>query len=237
MNFLMYFAIAWIAPWVMVVPAAPHGYVNDEAEVISSAGEAALNRYLSDYERQSGHQIFVVTLSTLDGQEIADVSYQIAQTWKIGQKGKDDGILLVVAPHERRARIEVGKGLEGLMTDLQSQRIQRTTMVPQFKRGNFEQGIRACVQGLVATLSQDPQQVKLQEAQYQPLDFWGWVKLIIFLLVIVGGGGFLWLTGLLSGGRYMGRSSGGRGIGGGWGGGFGGGGGGSFGGGGSSSDW
>ena len=104
-------------------------YVTDTAGVLSPAELTDLNNRLGDYERKSTHQIFVLVTASLEGEPIEDVGYQLIQTWKPGQKGKDNGVVLVIATGERRIRIETGKGVGGDLTDLQANDIIRRRIV------------------------------------------------------------------------------------------------------------
>ena len=123
------------------------GRVVDQAQLLSTPTNAALTHQLAAYEAQSGNQLVVATVPSLRGHEIEEYSYQLGRAWGIGQKGKNNGVLLLVAPKERRVRIEVGYGLEGALTDAQSSRIIQSVVLPRFKQGAMEQGI---LDGVVA---------------------------------------------------------------------------------------
>ena len=99
------------------------GAVNDTANLLSKGERDALEARLAAHRKAHGHEVVVFTLATLGGESIEDVSYGAFNTWKVGRKGKDDGVLLVIATGERRTRIETGKGVGGEITDLQSKRI------------------------------------------------------------------------------------------------------------------
>ena len=116
-------------------------HVLDRAEVLSAQSRTGLERTLSDYERETGHQVVVHTTPSLEGLEIEEYSIRIAEAWKVGQKGLDNGVILTVAPRERDVRIEVGYGLEGVMPDAIAFRIIRDHILPQFRAGDFEAGI------------------------------------------------------------------------------------------------
>ena len=105
-------------------------YVTDTASVLSAAELADLDNRLGDYERKTGNQIFVLVTPSLQGEPIEDVGYQLIQTWRPGQKGKDNGVVLIIATGERRIRIETGKGVGGDLTDLQSNDIIRRRIAP-----------------------------------------------------------------------------------------------------------
>jgi uncharacterized protein len=128
------------------------GRVVDEANILSPAVEQDISRMSERHEKATGDQIVVLTLPSLEGESIEGYATRVFEAWKLGQKGKDNGVLVIVAPNDRKMRIEVGYGLEGTLTDAAAARIIREVMTPQFKGGNFEAGIQngvtAIVQGL-----------------------------------------------------------------------------------------
>lgn len=128
------------------------GRVVDEAHVLSPSGAQSLDQMLADYERGTTNQVVVVTLASLQGTSIEDYGYQLGRHWQIGQKGKDNGALLIVAPGERQVRIEVGYGLEPLLTDAASSTIVQGVILPRFREGNIEQGILDGAQAVLSVL-------------------------------------------------------------------------------------
>ncbi|HXC94003.1 MAG TPA: TPM domain-containing protein, partial [Geobacteraceae bacterium] len=128
---------------------ALRGHVNDYAAMLSPERAAALEQQLSDFERSDSTQIVVLTIPTLGGESIEEFSIKVAEAWKIGQKGVDNGVILLVAKAERKVRIEVGRGLEGKLTDLVSGRIIRADIAPKFKTGDFDGGIVAGANALI----------------------------------------------------------------------------------------
>jgi uncharacterized protein len=237
------------------------GRVVDAANLLSPADEAELTQKSEALEKASSRQLVVATVPDLQGYPIEDYGYQLGRKWGIGEKGANNGIILLVAPNERRVRIEVGYGLEPIITDALSWQIINGTVLPRFKADDYPGGIKAGADALIAQLGAPPEVAEkkaLEAAQQQQqqataqrqsgggglasmstLIFWG----IVFLFVI--------LPMLRGGGRRRGRRYGRRGGvfiwgpgfgggGGGWGGGgdgfggFGGGGGGGFSGGGGS---
>lgn len=126
------------------------GRVNDYASLLSPGATARLERQLADFERAETTQIVVLTIPSLEGDDIAQFAIKVADAWKIGQKGKDNGVLLILARDERRVRIEVGMGLQGVLTDLTAGRIIRERMRPLLKGGDFDGGIGAGVEGIMA---------------------------------------------------------------------------------------
>lgn len=250
---LMALTILLIAlPALAAAPTFPPltGRVVDDANVLSPATEAALTAKLEGLETTSGHQLVVVTLPSLQGLEIEDYGYQLGRAWKIGSADKDDGALLIVAPNERKVRIEVGYGLEGVMTDALSSVIIQSAILPKFKAGDMEGGIVAGTDALVQQLGLPEDQARANAVAATekasahrdgpPIGFI--IFLVVFWIIIASlrgrrrGGLAGALPWIILGGMGGG---GGRHDGGGWGGGGGGfsGGGGSFGGGGSSGSW
>jgi uncharacterized protein len=138
------------SPALALEPPALHGYVNDYAGMLSPAMSASLEQQLRGFEQSDSTQIVVLTVPTLDGENLEEFSIKVAEAWKIGQKGVDNGVILLVAKAEHKVRIEVGRGLEGKLTDLVSGRIIRSAIAPQFKAGNFDGGISAGVAALMA---------------------------------------------------------------------------------------
>lgn len=239
----------WLALCLLLCATALHaapdfpaltGRVVDEANLMSRKQAHQLAQQLAVFEKRSGVQLVVVSIDTLAGDTIEEYGYQLGRHWGIGQKGKNNGVLLIIAQDERKVRIEVGYGLEGALPDAIAANIIQTRILPAFKRGDMVAGILAGSQGIMQALA----------GEYQPVDNTSkadkqggpWLFILVVIAMIVlhnlrGGGG--------PGGRrraaYMaggfGASSfGGRTGGGGGGGGFSGGGG-SFGGGGASGGW
>lgn len=230
----------------------PNGtHVVDQAGILSPDTEAKLNDELTALQERTQHQVVVATVSSLQGLEIEDYGYQLGRTWKIGREKEDDGVVLLVAPNERKVRIEVGYGLEPVLTDALSSVIVNQVILPKFKAGDFDGGVSAGTGEIVKQLDLPEDQAKAVAAKAKteksdgppPLAF----LILVFVLFVV----FASLSGRRRRGGLgsalpwiiLGSMSGGRDRGGGWGGGgFGGGGGfsgggGSFGGGGSSGSW
>lgn len=117
------------------------GRITDNAQLLSPALHRSLSDSLQAHEKRTGNQIAVLTVPTLDGESIEDFAVKVFESWKLGRKGKDNGVLIVVVPNDRRMRIEVGYGLEGTLTDALAGRIIQQVMAPAFKKGNYEGGI------------------------------------------------------------------------------------------------
>jgi uncharacterized protein len=163
------------------VPAL-RGHVNDYAAMLSPQTAAELERRLVDFERSDSTQIAVLTIPTLAGESLEEYSIKAAEAWKIGQQGVDNGVLILVAKEERKIRIEVGRGLEGKLTDLVSGRIVRGDMAPRFKAGDFDGGITAGVGAVMAVVKGEykaqPRDLKQSKKSAPPV-----FTLLIFLLV------------------------------------------------------
>jgi uncharacterized protein len=129
------------------------GRVNDRAGVLSPDARQQLEQKLAHYEQSSGHQFVVLTLKTLSGDVLEDFSIRVAQAWKLGKKGKDDGLLLLVVTDDRKARVEVGYGLEGNITDAFSSRVIRNLLAPAFRKGDYAGGIDQGLSALMVAAS------------------------------------------------------------------------------------
>ncbi|MFO1170544.1 MAG: TPM domain-containing protein [Hyphomicrobiaceae bacterium] len=158
------------------------GRVVDNADLLTGAEEAQLTQALETLEKTSTDQLVVVTLPTLQGYEIEEYGYQLGRHWGIGQKGKDNGVLLIVAPNERKVRIEVGRRLEPILTDGLTKIIIENTILPRFRRGGFGQGIIAGAKDITDALLGDAEEVKQRAGgglQEDGLD----TVAVIFLLI------------------------------------------------------
>lgn len=136
------------------------GRVVDEAGLLDAAMRAQLDQSLADLEAKTTDQLVVVTLKSLQGTSIEDYGYQLGRHWQIGQKDKNNGVLLIVASNERKVRIEVGYGLEGTLTDAIGSFIVQTSILPRFKAGDFPGGIKRGVEDIVQVLSGDAEEYK-----------------------------------------------------------------------------
>jgi uncharacterized protein len=233
------------------------GRVVDDAGLLTPEDRAALDTELASLEATSTDQLAVVTLKSLQGYPIEDYGYQLGRAWHIGQQGKNNGILLIVVPSEHKVRIEVGRGLEPIMTDTMSNIIINHAIVPEFRKGDFAGGIKAGVRDIKDVLLGDAEEVKQRALGTRRSDtpdtmqiillvFWICVVLYILYAVFRSAqaaqkagvaGGRAGRTAIIPGssdswGGSWSSSGGGGGGGGGWSGG-----GGDFGGGGSSGSW
>lgn len=139
-----------------VAPLALTGRVVDRADILSSAQEAALDKRLARLEEQAGPQLVVVTTPSLEGQTVADYSLRLGRGWGIGDKARNDGVILLVAPNERKVRIEVGYGLEKTLSDPRSADIIKTKIIPMFKRGDLTGGTLAGANEIAGFLEAHP---------------------------------------------------------------------------------
>lgn len=185
--FLLYLALVRpaLAEEAPGVPAL-RGRVNDYAAVLG-ASAGALEAKLSDHERASGHQVVVLTVPDLGGRDIESYANDVFHAWKLGRQGVDDGVLIVLAVKERSARIEVGYGLEGTLTDLASSRILRDTMHPRFAAGDLAGGTEAGVDAVLAVLAEPeparPPTVPRQKASLRDLFYTalGYLSALLFM--------------------------------------------------------
>ena len=247
--------------WAQAFPELT-GRVVDTANIIPADQKARLEEKLTALETQSQRQVVVVTLADLQGYDIADYGYQLGRKWGIGDKERNDGALLIIAPNERKVRIEVGYGLEPVLTDGLSSLIIQQQIIPRFKAGDMPGGIEAGADAIIQQLSLPPEEAQKVAAaakpskQKEPKWFPGVFFLLFFFLIFIlpairrargsksyhsDGVGQIILWSVLDG-LSRGSSGGGSGGGSDWGGGgFSGGGGGfgggGFGGGGSSGGW
>lgn len=238
------------------------GRVVDAADILTPSDEATLTAKLEALEKQSGRQLVVATIPDLQGYPIEDFGYQLGRKWQIGQKSANNGALLIVAPNERRMRVEVGYGLEPILTDLYSGVIIRDLITPRFKAGDYPGGINAGVDALAKQLILPPEEatkqaqaLAVQEQQQRrhsnnggAVMFWLFIFFFFILPVIwplffggrrgrsFGSGPVIIWGGGGGGSSWGGGGGSSWGSGGGFGGGFSGGGG-SFGGGGASGSW
>ena len=223
------FFIALAAPALAQLPVPAHGgrWVHDEARVLSPQTRTQLEALLKAERDSTSNQIAVLLVSSLQGDDIDLYANRVFNDWKLGDEKKDNGVLFLLAIEDRKMRIEVGQGLEGVLTDALSSRINRNKVAPAFRQGNYDAGVIA---GTLAI-------IKAIEGEYKgdahKKKSFPWIPLLLILLFLYlsgrrrgGGGGGYWTTGPMLGG--FGGSSGSWGGGGGLdfgGGGFSGGGG------------
>lgn len=236
-RFRLLLAIACVAlaadAWSLEPPQL-RTYVTDFAGVLTQSERDGIEQMLREYDARTSSQFVVLILTTLKGESLEDFSMRVAELNQIGRKGKDNGLLLLIALQDRKLRFEVGYGLEGVLTDALTSVIIRDVIAPSFREGRFAEGITA---GLQAAMQAAAGEFTAPPSRERSKDDDGNIVPFIILLIIFfvffrkkgrGRGGFIFIPGGFGGG-----------FGGGGGGGFGGfsGGGGGFGGGGSSGSW
>ena len=235
-------SLSWVGRASALDVPPLQGRINDQAGLLSGAERAQLDQRLEAYERKTAHQIALLTVQTLGGDPIEDFTIRVAEEWKLGTKGRDDGVLLFIAAADRKARIEVGYGLEGDLPDAVAARIVREIMVPAFGRGDYPGGISGAVGAIIGATGGDgtplPPATAQRERRSPGLSPYSLLALLAMLFFFGGGlGGGRRSRGLgalpmFFGGGGFGGGSSGRGGGGGFRGG-----GGGFGGGGASGSW
>ncbi len=243
------------------VPAAPSGWVNDYAGVFNPSQEAALNRKLNEFEYNNSTQIFIVTINQNDGYPASMLAPMIGEEWGVGQEGKDNGLIVLLDMEDRDVFIATGYGMEEYITDALSKRIIENEMVPEFRQGNYYEGIARATDVMISLVEGKftPDEYRERTSSSGAGSAIGGIIFMIILFTLVfgsrrraygmGGRGSnlpFWIAlGMLSGSRHRGGGFGNfssgsgnfGGFGGGGFGGFSGGGGGSFGGGGAGGSW
>jgi uncharacterized protein len=227
----------------LAIPEHGGVWVHDEANVLSAGAKAELEAILK-YERDStSNQIAILIVQSIQGESLEEYALRVAEKWQLGQKSKDNGALFIIALNERQMRIEAGRGLEGVLTDAMSSRINRNEVAPYFRQGNYDEGVKAGVMAIIHVIKgeykNDEPPARKKSRKNSPL-----TTLIVIIIILIvaarrnrggrGGGGY-WS----SGGGFMGPTGGFGGSSGSWGSGGGSdfGGGGGFSGGGSSDSW
>ena len=158
--------LALIATPALADPSFPQftGLVTDAANILPADRKAALDSKLQAFKQQTGRQLVVATIPDLQGYDIADYGYRLGRAWGVGLKGVDNGAILIVAPKERKVRIEVGYGLEPVLTDALSSVIIQQRIVPAFKAGDMPGGIEAGTAAIIEQLSLPDDQAKAKMA-------------------------------------------------------------------------
>ncbi len=232
-SFLLFCFSSQTGQASLQIPDKALAYVNDYAGLLNAGEKLELEQRLKSFEDETSNQVLLVTFPSLEGDNIEDVSMRLAEKWKVGQKSRDNGVILLISKNDRKLRIEVGYGLEGVLTDATSRSIISNEITPAFKKGDYWTGISSGISAIFLATKGEYDAIPRSENTSKTSDvltFLG-ILLLIFLLPILGG---------RRGNRGITfGSSGWSGGGSSWGGGGGGfsSGGGSFGGGGSSGSW
>ncbi|MDP8253337.1 MAG: TPM domain-containing protein [Candidatus Kaelpia aquatica] len=247
--FCLLFSSVLFARDVISIPPRGQGYVNDFAGLLNYSDKATITKFAAELERETTAQIAIVTVKTAQPETVQGFSVRLFDQWKIGQKGKDNGVLLLVAVNDRKAWITTGYGVEGAIPDLVANKIVRDLIIPYFKRGQYSEGIMRGSVAIISLIAKEyDAEITGQEAQvYQTVHskrsgLRVIFTILFFLFIISMRSGLLgyFLLGSMIGGRRRGGFWHGSGLGssgGGFGGGFGGFGGGMTGGGGGGGGW
>src|SRR5690349_3852241 len=205
---LLVLIVPQAAAKTLLVPALT-GRVVDQANLLSSSEQIRLTAKLSDLEAKTSIQLVVVTLPSLEDTPIEDWGLALGRSWGIGQKGKNTGVLLIVAPNDRELRIEVGYGLEGTLPDATADSIIRNVILPRFKAGNMAGGISDGVDAIIAVLTGTGEEFTptRREVVGQTLSEWAPILFIGFFILIVIIGQLRQRRG--RGARYYRRTNGG----------------------------
>ncbi|MGO9004329.1 MAG: TPM domain-containing protein [Beijerinckiaceae bacterium] len=176
------------------------GRIVDQANIIPAETRAAIGPKLADLEAKSGIQLVVATVTSLQGEEIEPYANELFRTWKLGEKTKNNGVLLLVAPNEHKVRIEVGYGLEGTLTDALSKVIITNAIAPRFKTGDFGGGVSRGVDDIITVLTTDAsewqQRPSLRLDRQQSTDPVIWLLIAVAVVVVAllaVSPGFRWL--------------------------------------------
>ncbi|MBI2095053.1 MAG: TPM domain-containing protein [Candidatus Omnitrophica bacterium] len=147
---LLLFLAAVATPlYALSVPERPEARVNDYAGLLSAAARAEVEDTLAEFEKSTSNQAVVAIFPGLEGQSLEDFSIRLADRWKIGDRKKDNGVILLIFKEDRRVRIEVGYGLEGALPDALAHRIIQNEIVPAFREGRFDDGVKNAVAGII----------------------------------------------------------------------------------------
>lgn len=166
LSLLFFLFFSPIRASALEIPKIPEGYVSDYARLLSPTAKARLENKLQTFEQKTSNQIIVAIFPSLEGEVLEDFSIRLAETWKIGQKEKDNGVILLIFKNDRKVRIEVGYGLEGALPDATSKRIIENEIVPRFREGRFDEGIESGVDAILAAAKGEYQGTPSQTENY-----------------------------------------------------------------------
>ncbi len=187
-SFLLPFSLFLSSPeaFAYTSPGRPTGHVNDFAGILNAEEKAMIDGKLVAIEQSTGAQVAVVTVRTIgDDETIETYAEKLFREWGIGSADRDTGLLLLVAVDDRQMRIEVGYGLEGAVTDIQSGNIIRQVLTPAFQAGEYGQGISSAVDALSATISGSPEAAQYSAPSSQSSNSGEWSGGIFFLIIVV----------------------------------------------------
>lgn len=209
LSFLFLFLIHLPYLYALEIPARPEGYVSDYAGMISPAARLRLEAELRRFEEETSNQVVVVTFPSLERGSLEDFSIRLAEAWKVGEKGKDNGVILIIFKEDRAVRIEVGYGLEGVLPDATSKLIIENEIVPRFREGKFDEGVERAVEAILAA-TRGEYQAGPPEAVHDSLvfamvvgAFLGLTLPLLFLQLLLGFGMMTAIFGLGVGPRII----------------------------------
>ncbi len=192
-------------PGTVALALTPQGYVSDFANILGANERTNLEASLRQLEENTGHELAVVTVESLEGQTIEGYAVELFEEWRIGKTDQDNGVLLLVAPNEREVRIEVGYGLEPILTDSASYWIIQGVILPPFRDGNYFGGIDAGVETIRRTLTGEVVPGSLEDnldsaSDTFPFNIWNWLFLpFMYLVSFLGRSKSWWLGGIAGG--------------------------------------
>lgn len=178
------------------------GRIVDNSNLLNAEARARIEQKLRAHEEKTTDQLVVATLPSLQGYAIEEFANRLFRAWKLGEKAKNNGVLLLVAPSERKVRIEVGYGLEGALTDALSKVIITTAVAPKFKNGDFAGGIEGGVDAILSILTGDAEEWQRRAKVRDDESSWGETAAVIFVMIMV----FVLIASFM---QELGRSSGG----------------------------
>jgi uncharacterized protein len=182
-RIFLFFFLCTFSVQAQNLPDRPQNYVTDELHLLTTEQEKKLNDKLKDFEKRSTNQIFVYITSSLNGNVMSSYCQEIFHHWQIGQKGKNNGVLVAVFANDHKFRIHTGYGLEGALPDLLTKRIQEDVMVPEFKKNNYYEGLDKGIDRLIYYSGHEYDKKDLEP----PFNPWPWIfgfsANIVFLLV------------------------------------------------------
>jgi uncharacterized protein len=174
------------------------GLFNDLAKIVPAETAARISNKLESLEKRTGAQVAVLTITSLDGATLEEYSIRVTESWKLGRKGINDGVLLLIVPGERRMRVEVGYGLEDKLTDLQSSRIIESIVTPLFRAGDMAGGIEAGVDAIIGVIETGIDVEPSPRSSEAKPAHWTYGSILAFgaIIFVLFGGAFAILTGL-----------------------------------------
>lgn len=168
-------------------PGKPAGFVNDYAGLMSAAARQSLETELSNFEKETRHEIAVVTIPNLGGDTIENFAVKLFEDWQIGKKGADNGVLFLISKDDRQMRVEVGYGLEGALTDAQSFAIIDKIAKPAFRAGDYDAGITQSVAAISAAARGEDVSGRFKESgkKTRGLPVGDWIYFVVFIIFIL----------------------------------------------------